>query len=38
MWILIISAILLPLIVFYMPKRIPRIELYATPGMATYLS
>lgn len=37
MWILIISAILFPLIVFFMPKRIPRIDLYATTGMATYL-
>lgn len=36
MYILIISAILFPLIVFFMPKRIPRIYLYATTGMATY--
>jgi hypothetical protein len=36
MYIIITSAILFPLIVFFMPKRIPRIDLYATTGMATY--
>jgi hypothetical protein len=36
MWLLIISAILFPIIVFLMPKRIPRLYLYATTGIATY--
>ncbi|WP_409300679.1 hypothetical protein [Peribacillus sp. SCS-155] len=37
MWLLIISAIAFPLSVLLMPKRISRIELYATTGMAVYL-
>ncbi|GGE50632.1 hypothetical protein GCM10011391_31740 [Pullulanibacillus camelliae] len=36
MYLLIISAMLFPLIVYFMPKRIPRIDLYATTGIATY--
>ncbi|WP_053597964.1 hypothetical protein [Bacillus sp. FJAT-18017] len=36
MWLLVISAILFPLLVFFMPKRIPLMDLYATTGMATY--
>lgn len=36
MWILIISAIVFPAIVLRMPKRISRVYLYATTGMAIY--
>ncbi|MRG87177.1 hypothetical protein [Salinibacillus xinjiangensis] len=36
MWILILTAIIFPTIVLLMPKRIPRMYLYATAGMATY--
>lgn len=36
MWLYILSAILFPAIVWWMPKRIPRIYLYATTGVATY--
>ncbi|WEG10980.1 hypothetical protein PU629_12415 [Pullulanibacillus sp. KACC 23026] len=36
MWLLVISAFLLPGIVWLMPKKIPRLYLYATTGVATY--
>jgi hypothetical protein len=37
MWLLIISAIAFPLILYLMPKRISRLELYATTGTAVYV-
>lgn len=36
MAILIGSAIIFPLIVYFMPKKVPRVHLYAATGMATY--